>query len=73
VSAQTFCANTRRELAIERSDDGWVRGALALCELYAGANDLRFETILVGVAAGRTGSALADGARWLLPRWQALA
>jgi hypothetical protein len=29
----------------------------------------RFEAILVSLATGRTGSAVAEGARWLLPRW----
>jgi hypothetical protein len=69
VSPQVFCEGTRDELAVEHSDDGWVRGARALCELYAGVDAKRFETILVSLATGRTGSAIADGAHWLLPRW----
>jgi hypothetical protein len=69
VSPEVFCHRTRSELAVEHSDDGWVRGARAVCELYADVDATRFETILVSLATGRTGSALADGARWLLPRW----
>jgi hypothetical protein len=30
---------------------------------------MRFEAILLSLATGHTGSAIADGARWLLPRW----
>jgi hypothetical protein len=65
-----FCNRIRDELASEHSDDGWVRGARALCELYADIEPGRFEAILVSLATGRTGSAIAEGARWLLPRWQ---
>ena len=72
MTPEAFCARVREELAVERSDDGWVRGARALCEMYAGIDAPRFETILASVASGRTGSAIAEGARWLLPRWQAL-
>ena len=68
---EAFCSAMRDELAVERQDDGWVRGARALCEMYARIEAQRFESILIHSAAGRTGSALADGARWLLPRWQA--
>ncbi len=68
----TFCASLGNLLAAERSDDGWVRGARALCDMYAGVDAQRFGTILATMAAGRTGSAIADGARWLLPRWQAV-
>ena len=69
MSPEAFCLRTRDQLAVEHSDDGWVRGARAVCELYAGVDATRFETILVSLSLGRTGSAIADGARWLLPRW----
>ena len=69
LSPRTFCDRTRDELAVEHSDDGWVRGARAVCELYADVEPVRFEAILTTLATGRTGSAIADGARWLLPRW----
>jgi hypothetical protein len=73
MSPDVFCARVGDELAAERSDDGWVRGARALCNMYAGVDTVRFGTILSTMASGRTGSAIAEGARWLLPRWQALA
>jgi hypothetical protein len=66
-----FCAGVRIQLAAERADDGWVRGAGALYEMYAGVDAPRFEVILISMASGRTGSAGADGSRWLV-RWQAL-
>jgi len=69
MSPEAFCVRARVELAVERSDDGWVRGARALCDLYADVDASRFEAILASLASGRTGSAVADGARWLLPRW----
>ncbi len=69
MSPEAVCLRTRNELAVEHSDDGWVRGARALCELYADVEPKRFEAILLSLATGRTGSAIADGARWLLPRW----
>ena len=69
VTPETFCVGARGELACQNGDDGWVRGARAVCELYADVDAKHFETILTGLAAGRAGSALADGARWLLPRW----
>jgi hypothetical protein len=72
LSPDAFCASLGNLLAAERSDDGWVRGARALCDMYARVDGPRFGTILVSMAAGRTGSAIADGARWLLPRWQAV-
>jgi hypothetical protein len=71
MNPDAFCASVRHELASERSDDGWVRGALVLSEMYAGIEAPRFESILVSMASGRTGSAVAEGARWLLTRWQA--
>jgi hypothetical protein len=68
---EAFCATARAELAEQHSDDGWVRGARAACELYADLEPNRFESILTTLATGRAGSAMADGARWLLLRWQA--
>ena len=70
LNPDAFCASVGSVLAAERSDDGWVRGARALCDMYAGVEAQRFGSILVSMAAGRTGSAIAEGARWLLPRWQ---
>jgi hypothetical protein len=66
-----FATWVRNELALDRSDDGWVRGARALTEMYVDLDPRRFETILISLASGRAGSAVAEGARWLLPRWQA--
>jgi len=70
VNADVFCLRTRSELAAWNSDEGWVRGARAVCALYSDVEPDRFEAILVSLATGRTGSAIADGARWLLPRWK---
>jgi len=72
LSPDAFCASVANFLAAERSDDGWVRGARALCDLYAGVEAHRFGSILLSMSAGRSGSAIAEGARWLLPRWQAV-
>jgi hypothetical protein len=69
VKPESFCLEASRELALESSDIGWVRGARAVCELYADLDPTRFQAILSSLAAGRTGLAMADGARWLLPRW----
>jgi hypothetical protein len=69
VDPERFCHRTRHELGGENADEGWVRGALAVCELYADVDAMRFEVILLSLATGRAGSAIADGARWLLPRW----
>jgi hypothetical protein len=71
MSAKVFCLRTRDELATWQSDDSWVRGARAVCELYADVEPERFEAILVSLATGRRGSPIADSARWLLPRWKA--
>ena len=71
MSPDAFCASARGELAGEDSDTSWVRGARAVCDLYAAVDASRFETILTSLATGRAGSAIADGARWLLPRWRA--
>jgi hypothetical protein len=70
VSPEAFCHWTRDELAVESSNDGWVRGARALCELYAHVDADRFEAILQSLATRGPGSAVAEGARWLLPRWR---
>jgi len=72
LSPDAFCASVANFLAAERSDDGWVRGARALCDMYAGVEAQRFGSILLSMSAGRSGSAIAEGARWLLPRWQAV-
>ena len=66
MNAAAFCLRTRDELASWSADEGWVRGARAVCELYADVEPNRFEAILVGLATGRSGSAIADGARWLV-------
>ena len=50
-----FCHSTRDELGEENADEGWVRGALAVCELYANVDAMRFEVILLSLATGRTG------------------
>jgi hypothetical protein len=55
------------------ADEAWMRGATGLCDMYAGATPDRFEVILEQTARGSNGSALAEGARWLLPRWRAAA
>ena len=62
MNPEVFCHTTRDELAIEPSDEGWVRGARALRELYADVDASRFEALLVSPATGRTASAIADGA-----------
>jgi hypothetical protein len=54
-------------------DEAWVRGATGLCDMYAAATPERFGTILEQTARGSPGSAVAEGARWLLPRWRAAA
>ena len=72
LTPDAFCASVGSVLAAERSDDGWVRGARALCDMYAAVEAERFGSILMTIAAGRSGSAIAEGARWLLPRWQAV-
>jgi hypothetical protein len=70
VTPEAFCATIRRELAASRGDEPWARGAEGLCEMYATAGSDRFEIILEQAARGAPGSAFADGARWLLPRWR---
>ena len=70
MTPAAFCALIQRELAGAGSDHGWIRGALAACDMYATTDAPRFELIITQLARGATGSAVSDGARWLLPRWQ---
>jgi hypothetical protein len=65
-----FCATILGELTAESANEPWVRGASALCYMYAATDEQRFELIVSGLARGGNGSALAEGARWLLARWQ---
>jgi hypothetical protein len=58
-------------LRAERADDAWVRGARSVCEMYAETDASRFHVILQQLARGSPSSGLAEGARWLLPRWLA--
>jgi hypothetical protein len=72
VTPDTFCAAIRRELTTSlAADEAWMRGATGLCDMYAAATPERFESILEQTARGANGSALAEGARWLLARWRA--
>jgi hypothetical protein len=66
----TFCKDALGELATLSPNDGWVRGAYAVCEMYGAADALRFETILRRLSLGTGGTALTEGATWLLARWQ---
>jgi len=66
----TFCKAALRDLAALSPNDGWVRGAYAVCEMYGAADEGRFEVILRRLSLGTGGSALSDGAIWLLARWQ---
>jgi hypothetical protein len=66
----TFCRDALAELSLLSSNEGWVRGASAMCEMYAATDTKRFEVILTRLSAGTSGLALTDGARWLLDRWQ---
>jgi hypothetical protein len=70
MTPQAFCAAIREELARLNSDEAWARGARGLCDMYAGTDAARFELILSQMARGSAGLALAEGARWLLPRWR---
>lgn len=60
------------ELAAESRNEHWVRGAHAVCELYAAVDAVRFEVIIQRLAADTQRTALAEGARWLLVRWHAV-
>src|SRR4030088_1471893 len=66
----TFCKDALTELASLSPNDGWVRGAYAVCEMYGAADAGRFEIILRRLSLGTGGTALTEGARWLLARWQ---
>jgi hypothetical protein len=66
----TFCRDALHELASMSHNDGWVRGAYAVCEMYGAADATRFETILRRLSLGTGGTALTEGATWLLARWQ---
>jgi hypothetical protein len=70
MAPTTFCHDTLLELAPFSHNDAWVRGAHAVCDMYAGADAVRFEGILRRLAVGTSGSALTLGATWLLKRWQ---
>jgi hypothetical protein len=65
-----FCRDALVELARMSSNDGWVRGAHALCEMYANTDAKRFDMILRRLSLGTTELAVTEGARWLLRRWQ---
>jgi hypothetical protein len=65
-----FCKDALVELNMLSSNDGWVRGAQAMCEMYAATDTERFELILRRLSVGTTGLALTEGARWLFERWQ---
>ena len=49
----TFCRDALDELAMLSPNDGWVRGAYALCEMYAATAARRFETILLRLRSAR--------------------
>lgn len=66
----TFCKAALLDLASLSPNDGWVRGAYAVCEMYATADAGRFEVILRRLSLGTGGTALTEGASWLLARWQ---
>jgi hypothetical protein len=63
-----FCKDALVELSLLSSNEGWVRGVSAICEMYAATDIQRFEVILTRLSAGTSGLALIDGARWLLDR-----
>ena len=65
-----FCRTIVEHLSAELDDAPCARGARGLCDLYADTEPDRFDLILQQLARGSQGSAIAEGARWLLPRWQ---
>ena len=71
MTPESFCASVLDELSAHSSDEGWARGARALCEMYAHTDAARFEAILMHLAAGRANTALGGGGQWLLARWHA--
>jgi hypothetical protein len=66
----TFCRDALDELASLSTNDGFVRGAYAVCQMYGAADAGRFETILKRLSGGTGGTALTEGAAWLYLRWQ---
>jgi hypothetical protein len=70
MTPAVFCAAIRTQLVNSSGDEASVRGARGLCELYGAATTDRFDLILEQTSRGSPGSALAEGARWLLPRWR---
>jgi hypothetical protein len=73
VTPVAFCNAVLDELAHESINDRWVRGARALCQMYASVDAQRFETIVERLARdGQGGTALAEGAQWMLARWRAI-
>jgi hypothetical protein len=71
ISPQAFCRQMLAQLGAYREEEPWVRGVRSVCEMYATTDPWRFHVILTQLARGSAGSALAEGARWLLPRWTA--
>jgi hypothetical protein len=71
VTPEAFCVVIRSELSHRSSNHAWFRGAMGLCEMYAVTDSERFGAILERMAEDPPGSALAEGAGWLLPRWRA--
>jgi hypothetical protein len=73
VTPVAFCKAALEELAHESINDRWVRGARALCQMYASVDAQRFEVIVERLARdGQGGTALAEGAQWMLTRWRAI-
>ena len=70
MTPEKFCSAVIEHLSAERGDEPWARGARGLCDLYGGADAARFDLILHQLARGSPGSAIAEGARWLLPQWK---
>lgn len=71
MSPATFCTAMLEELAHELADEQWVRGARAVCEMYASVDGQRFEAILDGLTAVSRPTALSEGAFWVKTRWRA--
>ena len=67
-----ICHVGSQRAGADRSDDGWVRGARVATEMYSTSRSAALvddDPDQPGVGPGRLG--VAEGARWLLPRWQA--
>jgi len=71
MSPAAFCSAMLDELAAESRNDQWVRGAYAVCEMYARVDAARFEAIVERLCADNQRTALARDPRWLLTRWHA--